>query len=257
MRKQILLVLPLLAALTSCDDYGQKVEVGKSEVFYKGEGVTKEQAQQTGTFLKENNWFDDKEAGSAQITKDSNAFIVHLVSEKSKLTDPLRWNFWILQEKLSGSVFNNQDARFAFADEKLKDFETLSSVDAIRAGQGSVYYESNAFKKEEAQKLADFLEGAGYLNQGKQVDVLMRREGGTPVVRLIVDKDALAQNEDVVLLTFSYWQSLIQDAVLTKDTKVVLTGTDYQDIRPVPAISAADKQTLEAEMAKQDRPASE
>lgn len=257
MRKLLFILLPLSAAITSCDDYGQKVEIGKNEVFYKGEGVTQEQAEKTGAFLKEASWFDDSAAGSAQITKDTNAFVIHLVAEKAKLNDGIRWNLWKLQEQLSATVFNNQDARFAFADEKLNDFETLSSVDAVRAGQGTVYYESKAFKKEEAQKLADFLEGAGYLNQEKQVDVLLRKESSTPVVRLIVDKEALAQNENVVLLTFGYWQSLIQDAVLTKDTKLVLTGTDYQDIKPVPAITEADKQSLEAEMAKLEQSGSE
>lgn len=257
MRKILYLALPLAVAITSCNDYGQKVELGKNEVFYKGDGVTKEQAEKTGSFLKEISWFDDKEPGSAQITKNGDAFVVHLVSDKEKLNDQLRWNLWMVQEKLSATVFNNQDARFAFADEKLKDFDTLSSVDVVRAGQGSVYYESKAFKKEEGQKLADFLEGAGYLNQGKQIDVLVRKEEKVPVVRLIVDKDAVAQNEEVVLLTFGYWQSLIQDAVLSKDTKLVLTGTDYKDIKPVPTISDADKQALETEMAKQEQSASE
>lgn len=250
MRKLLPLVLPLSVAIFSCDDYGKKVEIGKNEIFYKGEGVTKEQAEKTGAFLKEVSWFDDKEAGSAQITKDSNAYIVHLVSDKAKVSDALRWNLWKTQEQLSASVFNKQDARFAFADEKLKDFEILPSVDAIKSGQGTIYYEHNSFKKEEAENLAHFLEGAGYLSQDKQVDVLLRKEGGAPVVRLIVDKEALAQNEDVALLTFGYWQSLIQDAVLSKDTKVVLTGPDFVDLKPVPPISAADKAALEAEMAK-------
>lgn len=254
MKRILPLALTALLFYSSCDllsgDYGEKVTIGKNEVYYKGDGVTEQQAKETGAFLLEANWFDDKEPGSAQITKDSAGYLVHLVAHKNKISDHLRRNLWKTQRALSASVFNNQKVRFAFADDNLNDFETLSPVDVVTIGQGTVYYDSEAFTKAEAQDLADFLDGAGYLNQDKQVDVLLRKEGGAPVVRMIVDRDALAQNEAEVMLTFGYWQSLLQDVVFSKNAKIVLTDTDFNDIKPVPAISKADKEALEAEMAK-------
>ena len=52
--KKIMLSLLVVVALTACSNHGKKVKIEgtKAEVYYKGDGVTEDDAKKTGEFLK-------------------------------------------------------------------------------------------------------------------------------------------------------------------------------------------------------------
>lgn len=238
MRKFLLLLLPVMVALSSCDDYGKKVAVGESEVFYKGEGVTQKDAEKVGDFLVENKLFDKKQKSSAQVTKDGDTYVVHLVMDAKTMDPGLKLNMWKLQADLSKNVFDGSDARFAFTDERLKDQETLSPVAVAKVGKTSVTYDSGDFTKKPMQNLATFLQEKGLLTADKEADILVKKDGEAPVVRIIVNKDYIKENEETVLPVFGYWQYLIQNNLPAfKKATFWLTTTEYADYKKVPVLT--------------------
>jgi hypothetical protein len=251
MRKFLFLLLPVMVAFSSCDDYGKKVAVGESEVFYKGEGVTQKDAEKVGDFLLENKLFDKKQKSSAQVTKDGDTYVVHLVMDAKKMDPGLKLNMWKLQANLSNEVFGGADARFAFTDERLKDQETLGPVAVAKVGNTSVTYDSGDFTKKPMQNLATFLQEKGLLTADKEADILVRKEEGQPMVRIIVNKDYIKENEETVLPVFGYWQYLIQNNLPAfKKATFWLTTTEYADYKKVPGLSDEEVAKFESSQAE-------
>ena len=255
MKKLLLFILPVLLGLSSCNlfnNYGKKVKIGESEVFYKGEGVSEEDAEKVGDFLIKYELINKKEKSSVQVTKEDDAYVVHLIIDPEKMEKSARLNMWKLQHDLSEDVFDGKQARFAFADDKLKDLDVLEPVNRLTVGKGGIYYDNSEFKKSEAKKLGDFLQEKQYMGEEKKVDVFLIKEGDAPVVRLVVDKDLVEQNKETVIPAFSYWQSLIQNEVLDKKARLVLTAVNYEDFKKVPKLTAEEKQAFENQLNQQE-----
>ena len=256
MKPFLLLLLPVCMLLSSCNlfsNYGKKVEFGESEVFYKGDGVTEKQAKAVGNFLSDSEWFTDKAPGSAQLTKEDGSYMVRLVVANTKsIAENLRIYMWKQQYKLCEDVFDGKDARFVFTDDKFKDLDILEPVARIGVGKSSVFYDNSEYRKKEGQRLANFLKEKAYLSEEKSVDVFLVKEDEVPVVRLIVDKDLVEENEQTVMETFSYWQSLIQENVLNdKKAKVVLATVKMEDFKRVPKLTEEVRARIEGQNTEQ------
>lgn len=132
MKSKLLLFLLACVLMSSCNlfsNYGKKVKFGKSEVFYKGDGVTESQAKAVGDFLSESEWFTEESPGSAQLTKEDGTYMVRLVvADKKIVADNLRVYMWKQQYKLCEEVFDGEDARFVFTDDKFNDIDILEPV---------------------------------------------------------------------------------------------------------------------------------
>ena len=256
MQKLLLFLLPAVLILSSCNlfnNYGKKVKIGESEVFYKGDGVNEGNAEKAGNFLVKYKLISKKKKSSVQVTNEENTYIVRLILDPKKLDESVKLNMWKLQDDLSQEVFGGKPARFAFTDETFKDLEVLNPVNKIEVGKGSIYYDNSEFKKSEAKKLADFLQEKQYMSEEKEVDVFLSKENDAPVVRLIVDKDKVEENKAAIMSTFSYWQSLIQDEVLNKKAKIILTTVEYEDFEKVPKLTTEQKEKFETQTNNKNR----
>jgi hypothetical protein len=252
--KTFLFILFAMACLASCnlgDNYGKKVEFGKSEVFYKGDAVSEKDAKAVGNFLKEKEWFSKESAASAQVIKEDGIYMVRLVLADPKSFKPdMRLRMWKLENDLSEDVFDGKDARFAFTDEKFKELDVLEPVGKLALGKSAIYYDNSEFRKSEAQKLGKYLEEKEYLGDEKEVDVFLTKEE-VPVVRLVVNKDLVEEKEDEIIPVFSYWHSQIQEGVLkNKKSKMILANTSMKDFKTVPKLTAEWREKFETQTTK-------
>lgn len=128
---RILAAVFVLSALSSCTDYGKKVTFTghKGEVFYKGEGVTEADANATGKFLEENEFFlkDDKKR-SVQISKKGDRYEVRVVIDEKGMAklEGADEKFAMLGAMMSKAVFNKAPVDIIYTDDGFKDKKTIS-----------------------------------------------------------------------------------------------------------------------------------
>ena len=247
--KKFLLLFAAFGTLSSCnlfDNYGKKVEFGKSEVYYKGSGVTEADAQKLGDYLVDQKYFETKKPKTAQLTIDDGDYMVHFVVDKDKMTDAARLNFWKWQFDLAKEIFNNQPVRIALANDQLKDIEVLNPIARYGIGKSSsLYYDNSEIKKSDAKKVLDFLSGIKLLGADKEADAFYQKEDGVPTVRVVVNPDKITAD---LLPVFSYWQTLLREQVFDGGkAKIVLTSTQYEDMKPLPKLTQEQRTTFENE----------
>lgn len=250
MKKLLLPLLPLCIILYSCNlfgNYGDKVTIGKSEVFYQGDGVTESDAKKLGKYLLKGGWFDEETKRSVQLTKENNTYIVRLVVNIDKLDDGGKLNLWKFQSDLSEYVFDNKKVKIILADTKLKDLESLGAIARLKVDEKNIiYYNSAQFQRTYAEKLADFFVEQSYFSGDNEKNVFLTMEDNLPVVRFIVNKETILTDEDKYVPIFSYMQNLMNDTVFEGEkTKVYLTSVDYEDFKKVPRLTPEQQETYE------------
>ncbi len=132
--KKIIFILLAGFSLAACTNHGKKIKVEgtKGEVYYKGDGVTEEDAKKTGEFLKEEFFSSGKEA-SVQITKENDAYVLRFVYKKD-VYDTLKGldnAFKIIAAKASKELFGGKKVNIALADKNFKDFATIPYDEAV------------------------------------------------------------------------------------------------------------------------------
>lgn len=251
--KKFLLLVPVLLALSSCNlfsDYGKKVSIGQSEIFYKGNGVTKEDAEKVGNFLLENKLITTTKQSSAQVVKDNNAYIVRLIMDTAKMEPGLRLNMWKLQNDLSKQVFNGSDARFAFTNDKFENQDLLPSVNAHYFGKAAVFYDSKEFKGSSIEDLSEFLQKEGLISGEEDANVMVRKENNQSIIRIVYNKDYYQANEQKVDLIMGYLQYLLENNYPAfKDARIWLITKDYQDFKKIALLSKEEVAQLESSQA--------
>lgn len=127
--KKIILVLLAAISLSACTNNGKKITVEgtKGEVYYKGDGVTEDDAKKTGNFLKEQSYFSGDKEASVQITKEEGAFIIRFVYNKEVYEKLAGADdaFKLLAIKASKEVFGGEKVNIALADKSFKDFKSI------------------------------------------------------------------------------------------------------------------------------------
>ncbi len=248
MKKLFFFLLPAALLLTSCNlfnNYGKKVEFGESEVYYKGDGVKEADAQKLGDYLIEQELLDKETKKSVQLTHDGEDYLLHFVVDEQKFTDATRLYWWKLQYDISKEVFKSKPTRITLANEKLEDKEVLNPIALYKVGKSSLYYDNSDIKKNEAKRLAEFLTGIKLMGVDKESDVFYQKEKGTSTVRVVVNPKKI--NEQV-LPVFSFWQEQMREKLFDgSKAKMVLTSTLYEDMDPLPKLTAAQRQTFETE----------
>ena len=124
MGRCILNLLFISLFLISCNSYGKKVLINeKSEVYYKGKGVSEEDAKRLGHFLLSRGYFNASDKRSIQLTKHKSTYVVKLVVDQDymKADDTVLAGFKVWQMWIEDSVFNGSQTELLLADIELKN----------------------------------------------------------------------------------------------------------------------------------------
>lgn len=220
--KKIILSLLVVVALTACSNHGKKVKIegSKGEVFYKGDGVTEDDAKKLGKFLKEQEYFDDSTKKSVQLMKAKNGgYDVRFVVDEKKLKEipDADDRFILLGAVMSNDVFDKQPVNIFLADDGLKDFKTLaydkkkaeelllaanpSEADNVLADydhdtmEGITFYWKN-ISDDESKTIAEYIVKNGSFTGGS-VNIVMTKEGDRYIVKFPITE---AASKDVTYL---------------------------------------------------------
>ena len=133
--KKIFLALLVITAMASCTNYGKKIKVEgtKGEVYYKGDGVSEEDAKKTGQFLKDQQFFNNEKGASVQISREGDTYIMRFVYDKD-VYDTLKNvedMFKIVAAQASKEVFNGKKVTIALANKTFKDYKTIAFDESV------------------------------------------------------------------------------------------------------------------------------
>lgn len=111
--------------MSGCTDYGEKVEQGENEVFYK-DGATKEQAQKVLDILIESGAFNPDVESSAQVLKSDGGYVVNIiVREELRESEEVRDFLETIGQQMVYDVFEGNPLTVNITDEK---FEVLKEI---------------------------------------------------------------------------------------------------------------------------------
>lgn len=139
MKRLLLLLVSASLLLTSCDDFGKKLSINeKSEVYYKGDGVSEADAKKLGDFLLEKGYFTTTDTRSVQLLKENDAYTVKFVVDEEKLNkdkENVLMGFKVWQMWIQDNVFAGAKTRLVLADDKLKDVQEVGEFTAAEKAQ--------------------------------------------------------------------------------------------------------------------------
>jgi hypothetical protein len=233
--------------LTSCDDYGKKVSVGKNEVFYKGDGATETDAKKLGDFLKKADYFNDSATKSVQLTKQNDAYVVRLVVDKDKidLNDQTQKNlFWIMQSEISEGAFGGAKTKIILADEKLKDIQPIEDLSKVTVRNLQIYLRGNDVTEEQAKKVASLINDQKYFGDVEEA-ISLEKKNGIYVLNFVTKKEAYEQNKESLLPIYKMIQWLTSEEVFNNaKTEVNLSDPYFVPFEPVGEFTQAQKDYL-------------
>jgi hypothetical protein len=123
------LLLPISILMSCGNEYGNKVTINsKSDVFYKGEGVTEADAKRLGDMLLKEGYFDTTSSKSVQLTKDSSTWVVRLVVDREKFAKAdgtIAMSMKIMEMVISEQVFNKENTRLELVDDKMNPIDIV------------------------------------------------------------------------------------------------------------------------------------
>lgn len=129
----VLNLLYISLLFISCNSYGKKILINdKSEVYYKGSGVSMEDAKRLGQFLLSRGYFNVSDQRSVQLTKKGDSYVVKLVvdQEYMKAEDNVIAGFRVWQMWIEDSVFNGSQTELLLADTELKNTREVGEFTA-------------------------------------------------------------------------------------------------------------------------------
>ena len=247
MRKIFFVLLPLVYLLTSCDDFGKKVSIGKNEVYYKGDGATEADAKKLGDFLKKAEYFNDSATKSVQLTKQNDAYVVRLVVDKDKidLNDQTQKNlFWIMQSEISEGAFGGAKTKIILSDEKLKDIQPIEDLRKVVVGNLQMYLRGNDVTEEQAKKVASLINDQKYFGDVEEA-ISLEKKNGIYVLNLVTKKEVYEQNKESLLPIYKMIQWLTSEQVFNNaKTEVNLSDPYFVAFEPVGEFTQAQKDYL-------------
>jgi hypothetical protein len=257
MRKILLLLLPVMLILTSCDlfnNFGKKVAVNdKMTVYYKGDGVTESDAKKLGEWIDQNRG-DNKDELTAQIMKEGDAYVVRMpVKEELVNKDKERYEriFWYMQDQISEGVFDGKKTKIILTDNKLKDKMALDELTKIEVGKDHyVYLKGSSVKEKDAKEIGEKFEKEQIFPY-KQGAILLSKEKGTIVVRFLPNEEQLKNDKEVYYATLENLQYLVGKYVLNDDVRLVVIDEELADAKEFDELTADKKALLDQRMTGQ------
>ena len=207
MRCSFLVALLFVLGMSACTNHGKKykVEGTKAEIYYKGDGLTEDDAKKTGEFLKKVYILPDKEA-SIQIVKEKEDYTLRFVYNKAiyDSVKGLEDEFKVIGVKASKEVFGGKKVNIALADDHFKDFKTIPYDEATakrleepaNKGQeivssknefehdamGGVNFYWKGISDEESKTIAEYIVKNGAF-AGGTAEIYMTKEGERYILR--------------------------------------------------------------------------
>ncbi len=204
--KSIILSLLVAVSLAACTNYGKKfkVEGTKGEVYYKGDGVTENDAKKTGEFLKET-FFSSGKAASVQLTKEGDEYTLRFVYKK-EVYDTLKGIddiFKVLGVKASKELFDGKKVNIALANNHFKDYKTIPYDEATakaleepvkndvtfnkddfdhESAGGVDFYWTKDIPNDKSKTIADYIVKNGAFSGGT-AEIYMTKEGDRYILR--------------------------------------------------------------------------
>ncbi len=122
----VIVLIPILSLfLQSCDNYGEKLEFGKGELYYKAP-VSKELANKLGNFLLESGFFGNENAVSVQLLKENDVYQFRMVVQEGKEKDEsLTDVFKLFGSQIAEAVLDGAKLEYHLCD---KYFKTLKVI---------------------------------------------------------------------------------------------------------------------------------
>lgn len=252
MKKTFIVIALACTLLTACENYGEKLEVSSSEVYFK-DGASEPEAKKLGEFLKKQGYFDSSKKATVQLVKDKDDYVVKMVVDEKEINKDKAFYqryFWFVQDLISKEVFNGKKTKIVMADKGLKEIESVGAIAKANINpKNSVYYNPENITAADVQKLGDNLTKLGYFNGSKDLDVFLDKEKGENHLRFIVDEAAVAANKEEIMPFFKASKYVIEKNVFNNQkAKVLLTSLELKDIEEVKELSAAEKAAIDAEL---------
>lgn len=208
--KSIILFLLFAVTLTACTNYGKKVTIEgtKGEVFYKGDGVTKEDAEKLGKYLKDDiKYFGDEKKLSVQLMKSKDdGYDIRFVVDKKKLDEsPAAVEaFESIGAAISVDLYNEKPVNVILTDSKFKELRSLqhdaAKVKALKEKianenkpeftkgdfdhdtMGGVDFFWKDISDDESKRIADYIVENGSF-EGGTAEIYMTKENGRYILR--------------------------------------------------------------------------
>ena len=244
--KQFLLPLLLAFSWTACTNYGKKIKVEgtKGEVYYKGDGVTENDAKKTGTFLHKENYFSAGKPASVRIQKEGDEYTIIFVYNKA-VYDTLKeanYLFKVLGVNASKEVFDGKKVNIALTNDHFKAYKiipydeatakaleapvpddvTFSKDDFDHASAGNVDFYWKGISEEESKSIADYIVKNGSFSGA---EIYMTKEGGRYILRFPMIESA--RTDPAILATVGRLSKEIKDNVFA-DVPYSFFATDEQ-----------------------------
>jgi len=215
--KHLFVVSALLCLFASCANHGKKVTVEgtKTEIFYKGDGVTESDAKKVGDLLKARFIQSNDKKASIQVTNENDAYTMRFVYDKEiyKTLKNVDNEFKALAVAASKEVFNGKKVNVALSDDHFKDWKTISWDEDFaksndRTGDdanpalnlndldheavGDVhFYWTKSMPDEESKRIADYIIQKGDFGGGTS-QIIMSVENGRTIIRFPVKPEFIS-----------------------------------------------------------------
>jgi len=208
-----ILLAGFIFLLSSCENYGKKVEVEgtQAEVYYK-DGATETDAKNVGEYFKKQGMFTKDKRASAQVVKSGDKYIVRLVYNKEFFdkTPGVEEAFKLASADISKEFFGGKPVDIALADNHMKDFKlipydpnmanafdpndasTFKQEDFDHDSEGGMDFFWKGITDDESKKIADYLVQTGSFAGGK-AQIFMTKSGDKTILRYPV-KEGVAND---------------------------------------------------------------
>lgn len=255
MKKFLLLLVSVSMLATSCDifnNYGKKVKINdKNEVFYKGDGVTENDAKKLGAYLEKLGYFSGTKELSVQLTKNTDAYVVRFVFDKAayeKSKDQLALNLWYWQDLISENVFDGKRTNIVLADEKMKDFDSIDEINKVAIGKDNhVYYRGKGVSEKDAKQIGEKLAKEDFFSFTGG-DILLTQEKGNYAIRFLPNEEKLKENKDRYYAILKNLQYIFTKYTIGETVNLVVIDAAFNDVKEFDEPTAQEKAYMDQAM---------
>lgn len=224
------LIALMILALSACSNYGEKIEVNGTEVYYK-DGVTKEMAMQLGEFLDREE-FSDGSTKSVQFYRNETSGVLtfKMVTTEEFASDP---SYEMIFKEFARNLRTefDQPVDFLLADNSFETLKTFAAADlpeVIKAKGTDVHYTENV-SRDMAEKLAAFLIESEFSDDTPK-SVMLDKEGNTYYFRMVV-KEGFAENTATEFIFKAYGIQMKNELFKGSDMKFVYCDNKFNTIK--------------------------
>lgn len=254
--KKITAIASILIGLFACyrlyaaffgAEYGEHVSIGKNKIYYTGNS-TKTEAQQLGSFLQRNNFYDDGKQKDIQITSlDSNVF-VRMVVDKAKVNAELESALPGLTTVISDSVFTKKPVNIQLCNDKMEPYKTVAyqmaepekeTLNEIKVSGSSIFYNPAEVSASLTKNFGEYLAKTGFFQQ-QGIQVLFGHKPATGYqMSYAVKPDALT--DSYTKAVFEYAGTLSEQLLDQAPVTINLCNENFDVLQKVSYNNASVK----------------